>query len=716
MLFKNQLLEKDIYNRNIPFAREKHLTRLGIILVMTLIGINLSYSITNIIQNGIAGNIRFVFEEIVLILIFSMFNYGNLVYLISRSTYMGRLEKYSPAEDDELNEMFQNETPSLTILVPSYKEDKKVISQTLLSAGLQEYPNKRVVLLIDDSPFPQDEESSSLLENARRLPDDICDMFKAPFEAINSLKNHFHKRTRMNNFLPSYEILCLQSAFRTTAEWFNRQAEKYPVEDHTDRLFVEKIFREQGRRFWARAEEIAHLGLSKKGFSLKQQIMSEYNRLIAIFSVEMTTFERKQFDNLSHEANKAMNLNSYISLMGKSLKMVEDGHRFLLEETDFDSADFVVPESDYIINLDADSLIVPQYALRLIHKLEQPEHRRTAIAQTPYSAVPGAQSKVERAAGIYTDMLYILHQGVSKFSAAYWIGANCLVRYEALKDIRTVITERGYEVDVFIQDKTVIEDTESSLDLRLKGWSLYNYPRRLAYSATPVDFGSLVIQRRRWANGGLILFEKLMKFFKKSPEKKCLIQKGMLIHHLISFLGGNVSILLLLFYPFAVNANYQLLLLMSLPYFFFYGRDILQAGYTPRDFFKVYAGNLLLLPVNLSGVIKSIQQMFTKKKIPFKRTPKIQTRVTAPGRFVFFHLLCFVFFLVKCVAGFMEGTLFTNLFLILNTFAFGYIISTFIGLRESIEDLFGLKPAVITTKIPKGNPADIDVEEEPELV
>jgi cellulose synthase/poly-beta-1,6-N-acetylglucosamine synthase-like glycosyltransferase len=52
----------------------------------------------------------------------------------------------------------------------------------------------------------------------------------------------------------------------------------------------------------------------------------------------------------------------------------------------------------------------------------------------------------------------------------------------------------------YIQDRTVIEDTESSVDLVAKGWELTNYPERLSYSATPPDFGALVIQRRRWAN------------------------------------------------------------------------------------------------------------------------------------------------------------------------------------------------------------------------
>ena len=33
----------------------------------------------------------------------------------------------------------------------------------------------------------------------------------------------------------------------------------------------------------------------------------------------------------------------------------------------------------------------------------------------------------------------------------------------------------------------MIEDTESTVDLIDRGWRLYNYPDRLAYSATPPD-------------------------------------------------------------------------------------------------------------------------------------------------------------------------------------------------------------------------------------
>src|SRR5699024_8170944 len=97
------------------------------------------------------------------------------------------------------------------------------------------------------------------------------------------------------------------------------------------------------------------------------------------------------------------------------------------------------------------------------------------------------------------------------YNATFWVGANAVIRKRALQDIAQVSTIGGYEIYTYIQDRTVIEDTESSIDLGTHGWGLSNYPERLSYSATPPDFGSLVVQRRRWANGGLLIMPKLWK-------------------------------------------------------------------------------------------------------------------------------------------------------------------------------------------------------------
>src|SRR5262249_12421629 len=263
--------------------------------------------------------------------------------------------------------------------------------------------------------------------------------------------------------------------------------------------------------------------------------------------------------------------------------------------------------------------------------MQQPGHERLAIVQTPYSAVPQAPGLLERVAGATTDMQYLIHQGFTAHHATFWVGANALLRMEALEDICTEEEERGFVVRRYIQDRTVIEDTESSIDLVMRGWSLYNYPERLSYSATPPDFGALFIQRCRWANGGLLILPKLLRHLLSCRLTwRCVAEALMRFHYLGSILAVNLGVLILLTYPFERARRISWFPLTALPYYTLYGWDLVLAGYRWIDLGRVYALNLLLIPINLAGVGKSLVQGITGHKSPFSRTPKIAGKTLAP--------------------------------------------------------------------------------------
>ena len=101
------------------------------------------------------------------------------------------------------------------------------------------------------------------------------------------------------------------------------------------------------------------------------------------------------------------------------------------------------------------------------------------------------------------------------------MGADALVRKRALEDIATTVRDErtGARRGAIHPDRTLIEDTESSVDLVHRGWGLFNYPARLSYTATPPDFGSLVVQRSRWANGGLLILPKLLRIILRRSER-----------------------------------------------------------------------------------------------------------------------------------------------------------------------------------------------------
>src|SRR4029079_3008523 len=73
-----------------------------------------------------------------------------------------------------------------------------------------------------------------------------------------------------------------------------------------------------------------------------------------------------------------------------------------------------------------------------------------------------------------------------------------------------------------------------------------------------------------------------------------------------------------------------LVILAALPYFLAMASDLKYCGYKRSDVFRIYGFNLILLPVNLAGVLKSLQQALTGKKIPFARTPKVKDRTISP--------------------------------------------------------------------------------------
>ena len=489
----------------------------------------------------------------------------------------------------------------------------------------------------------------------------------------------------------STEAKRLSELYQRAANWLQSCADQWVIRDHVDLFFVEQAFREPARQHTARARQLggraANSGLSP---------LREYRRLAGLFDAQFSSFERKKFVNLSHEANKAMNLNSYLGLMGRHWRFSYQDNNQYLESSNEEHADLSLPDSQYVLTLDADSILLNDYTLRLVNVMEAPGNEQVAVAQTPYSAFPGAKTLLERTAGATTDIQYFVHQGFTHFEGTYWVGANALIRRQALHDLALQRSERGFPVTVYVQDRTVIEDTKSSIDLVVKGWSLYNYPRRLAYSATPADFGSLLIQRRRWANGGLIILPKLLRHLLTGSRRTNFTEGFLRIHYLISLATTGVAILFLLLLPFEQGLRSIWLPLAAAPYFLLYGRDLLQAGYSWKDLLGVYALNLLLVPVHLGGVLKSLQQAVTGHKTPFGRTPKVTTRTTVPPLYLWATASLLVLSIVSACIGFADGHWVRFAFSLMNTIVFIFVVSIFIGLREFVEDAFAWHPRLQT--------------------
>ncbi len=386
-----------------------------------------------------------------------------------------------------------------------------------------------------------------------------------------------------------------------------------------------------------------------------------------------------------------MNINSYIGLMGGRYQTMETPDGPALVPTKTQHADMIVPDSELILNLDADSILLPEYCLRLAYFLQEPGNERVAVVQTPYSSFRGAPSRIERLAGATTDIQHILHQGLTYYGATFWVGANAIIRKVALDDIVESEWVGGFEIKRYVQDRTVIEDTESSIDLALHGWTLYNYPERLSYSATPPDFGSLVIQRRRWANGGLLIMPKLFARVRNAKIRNELVSKAevmLRLNYLVSIAWASFGLILMLFYPYDGRLLSPFVTLAAAPYFIAMAYDLKYCGYKASDVFRIYGFNIILLPVNVAGVLKSIQQALTNEKIPFARTPKVKDRTIAQPKFIIVPLLVIAFSIFTFVRSYNVQNWGNAAFAALNTILALWAFVSYIGVRNAVMDLW----------------------------
>jgi len=101
-----------------------------------------------------AGAWTTLFSHLALALIILFLIYGGLVYQLSRLSHLQRLSAHRSSSRERLETIYDRPAPSLTFLIPSYKEERSVVFMTMMSAALQEHPNRRIALLIDDPPFP----------------------------------------------------------------------------------------------------------------------------------------------------------------------------------------------------------------------------------------------------------------------------------------------------------------------------------------------------------------------------------------------------------------------------------------------------------------------------------------------------------------------------------------------------------------------------------
>lgn len=670
--------------------REAALAIICLITTLALYGLLFERSIHKVYDSYFFPNLGPFYGGILFLIALFFVLYAALLYNVCLiGNYMRQLRERIP-DADEVATIFDKPAPALTILIPSYKEERFVIWQTMLSAAVSEYPAKRVVLLVDNPPNPKDAEDIQQLAETRALPIELQQQFTAQAEIFRTAQADYQARLANGAVDIAQEQERVAALYQSVSAWFDHEAQQImngaPLEqlNFDVRFFVENILLTPAQRHRDRsatcrtAEHATHAHLAH-----------HYALLAGLFNVEFASFERKKYVNLCHDSNKAMNLNSYIQLIGHAWKEVQTDKGLTLQQCAPEEATLIVPPADYINTIDADSLMTHDYVSRLVYLMQQPENTKIAVAQAPCSSIPGSSVPIERVAGAVIDVQYHTHQGYTYWYASFWVGANAMLRMTALNAIKEIANEGGKSYAIYIQDRTVIEDTESTIDLVHKGWLLYNYPARMTFSATPADFGSLLIQRRRWANGGLIILPKLIRYALQAPKNLKLLKELFMRFNYLAMTTLSIAVIYLFaFYSFSPRLSTPLLIYANLPLLLLYSRDLKVCGYRYSDVFRVLALNLMLLPIITAGVLKQMQQMLTGRKIPFGRTPKVKNRTGAPAIYYIIELIMIGYCLYMAVVHSFEQEWSPVIYSAINLVLLIYALVRFIGIRAMCEDVW----------------------------
>lgn len=430
-----------------PSTRKMVFSRLAIIMT---IGFWATYVTTTIIREYFSGvhSFRYVMESLAYLVIVTSLAFSALMYLLARQGALQRFSKHKRVPRAEIDMFYERNQPTVTVLIPSYNEEPDVVRKTLLSTALQEYPRLRVVLLLDDPPYPTDPATSARLHATRQLAQDITDLLAEPRQYTESKLAQFLREQASSSPISLAVTQELAGLYEWAADWLDQMAHKEEVSDHVGEFFVNDVV--GGLSSELRLVHKALLASIHEGAKIPVSRVSQlYQRITWIFNTDLDFFERKKYASLSHEPNKAMNLNSYLGLMGQTYNQVDtpDGPVLVPASEFFQNGDSITfKDSEFILTLDADSILRPGYCLRLVYFLQQPDNTRVAVVQTPYSSFRGAATRIERLAGATTDIQHILHQGMTYFNATFWVGANAIIRKSALDYIGESEWVGGFEI------------------------------------------------------------------------------------------------------------------------------------------------------------------------------------------------------------------------------------------------------------------------------
>ena len=277
-----------------PPASDRQITlgRLGIVFTLLAWAAYILVTvISQFINRGFQG-MRFTSETVIYVVIMSFLTFSSLMYLVARQGSLYRSRAHRRVPRAVIDDAFDSALPTMTVLVPSYREQIATIRKTLLSAALQEYPYLRIVLLLDDPPNPGSSEDAELLEQARALAGEITEWLAEPRTRLADTLDRFERASLVDSDPTVAQMTELAEHYGWAADWLLARAEAEPREDHVDVFFAEQVLRSLGEDFAAVQRALTE-AIDAGVLLPRARLVQLHRRLAWTFRAELTWFERK---------------------------------------------------------------------------------------------------------------------------------------------------------------------------------------------------------------------------------------------------------------------------------------------------------------------------------------------------------------------------------------------------------------------------------------
>lgn len=305
--------------------------------------------------------------------------------------------------------------------------------------------------------------------------------------------------------------------------------------------------------------------------------------------------------------------------LGRPIEYIHrtDRHGFKAGALD---AGLKVAKGEFIAIFDADFVPPPDWLMRVIHHLAEPE---IGMVQTRWTHLNRDYSLLTQIEAILLDGHFVLEHGARSRSGEFFNfnGTAGIWRRQAIDDAG------GWQHD------TLTEDTDLSYRSQMAGWKFKYVPEIECPAELPIEMTAFKTQQARWAKGLIQTSIKVLPvLFRSNIERRKKIEA---VYHLTANLSYPLMVIMTaLLIPSMIVRFYQgwfQMLLIDVPLFTASSLSIAvfyvmsQRVLFPKTWMKtfLYLPFLMALGIGLTVTnSKAVMEALLGIKSPFARTPK----------------------------------------------------------------------------------------------